>query len=130
MVCTECREGDHDHCYDTKHPEQGYRGCACQHRPRRPAEENPRTNATPVKAAVGATSQFARYHVDNGDGFALCRPDYALNPRTAYVFRDWVPVSDHRCQRNGCARAWNQLMGELGFRVLPHGNTKPLRGRT
>lgn len=34
MVCTECRDGDHEHCYDTKHPTQAYRGCACQHQQR------------------------------------------------------------------------------------------------
>lgn len=34
MVCLECREGDHAHCYDTKHPQQDYPGCACQHLPR------------------------------------------------------------------------------------------------
>lgn len=83
-----------------------------------------------VTAAVGATAQFVRYHVDNGDGFALCRPDYALNPQTTYAFRDWVPGDNHRCNRNGCALAWNQLMRELGFTVLPHGNAKPLRRRT
>lgn len=31
MICPECREGDHPHCYDTQHPHQDYRGCACQH---------------------------------------------------------------------------------------------------
>lgn len=31
MVCPECRDGDHDHCEDTKHPHRLYRGCACQH---------------------------------------------------------------------------------------------------
>lgn len=31
MVCIECRENDHSHCYDTKHPAQTYRGCGCQH---------------------------------------------------------------------------------------------------
>ena len=34
MICPECRDGDHEHCYDTKHPEQEYRGCACQHQTR------------------------------------------------------------------------------------------------
>lgn len=33
MICPECRQGDHAHCYDTKHPAQDYRGCACQHHP-------------------------------------------------------------------------------------------------
>lgn len=36
MICPECREGDHGRCYDTKHPAQEYRGCACQHQPRSP----------------------------------------------------------------------------------------------
>lgn len=39
MVCIECREGDHRHCDDTKHPTQTYRGCACQHRQRVDEEE-------------------------------------------------------------------------------------------
>lgn len=34
MVCPECRAEDHGNCYDTKHPNQTYRGCACQHQPR------------------------------------------------------------------------------------------------
>lgn len=34
MVCPECRDADHGHCYDTKHLNQAYRGCACQHHPR------------------------------------------------------------------------------------------------
>lgn len=34
MICTECRNDDHEQCHDTKHPEQDYRGCACQHQPR------------------------------------------------------------------------------------------------
>lgn len=40
MVCTECRDNDHGNCDDTKHPEQDYRGCPCQHMPRRTAEAN------------------------------------------------------------------------------------------
>ena len=36
MICTECRDDDHENCYDTKHPQQDYRGCACQHDPRPP----------------------------------------------------------------------------------------------
>ena len=84
----------------------------------------------PVTAAIGTTSQVVRYHADNGDGFARCRPDYALNPQTTHVFQDWVPGGNYRCQRNGCARTWNQLMAELGLRVLPHGNTKPSTRRT
>lgn len=32
MVCTECRDGDHERCEDTQHPGRLYRGCACQHR--------------------------------------------------------------------------------------------------
>lgn len=35
MVCTKCREDEHEDCYDTQHPQQDYRGCACQHE-RRP----------------------------------------------------------------------------------------------
>lgn len=35
MVCPQCRDGDHDHRYDTQHPHQNYRGCACQHQPRK-----------------------------------------------------------------------------------------------
>lgn len=34
MVCTECRDNDHESCEDTKHPNRLYRGCACQHAPR------------------------------------------------------------------------------------------------
>lgn len=79
----------------------------------------------PVVAAVGATSQSGVYHVDNGAGAALCRPDYALDPQTTLEFRDEVPGVLVRCGRNGCARAWNRLMGELGLKVLPHGNAKP-----
>lgn len=31
MVCARCREDDHEHCDDTQHPQQDYRGCGCQH---------------------------------------------------------------------------------------------------
>lgn len=34
MICPECQDDDHEHCYDNKHPQQEYRGCACQHHPR------------------------------------------------------------------------------------------------
>ncbi len=34
MVCTKCRENEHQDCYDTQHPQQDYRGCACQHESR------------------------------------------------------------------------------------------------
>lgn len=35
MVCTKCRENEDEECYDTQHPQQDYRGCACQHQARR-----------------------------------------------------------------------------------------------
>lgn len=28
MICPECQDDDHEHCYDNKHPQQEYRGCA------------------------------------------------------------------------------------------------------
>lgn len=75
------------------------------------------TTAQPVKAAVGATSSFPRFHVDNGDGFALCRPDYPLDPGTARWFRDWAPRHDLRCGGNGCARVWRELVRVLDGKV-------------
>lgn len=39
MVCTECRDDEHEQCEDTQHPNRLYRGCACQHAPRSTAGE-------------------------------------------------------------------------------------------
>lgn len=39
MVCTKCRENEHEDCCDTQHPQQDYRGCACQHAERSAHEE-------------------------------------------------------------------------------------------
>lgn len=39
MVCTQCRDGEHERCEDTQHPGRLYRGCACQHAPRLPVNE-------------------------------------------------------------------------------------------
>ena len=72
------------------------------------------TTATqPVQAGIGATSAVPRFHVDRGDGFALCRPDYALGLHTIRSFRDGAPTHDQRCGRNGCARVWRDLVSAL-----------------
>lgn len=80
------------------------------------------TRVTPVKAARGDSSAFPksddldgpqRFHIDNGSGYALCRPDYPLNPETAHLFEDWAPRFDFRCDRNGCRRVWDGFIREL-----------------
>ena len=38
MICPQCIADEHSDCEDTLHPDQDYRGCACQHAQRAPAK--------------------------------------------------------------------------------------------
>lgn len=59
MICPECRDDDHEHCYDKKHHQQAYRGCACQRHPRQDEPAPPPGRSRVQVSEISRVAPFA-----------------------------------------------------------------------